>query len=135
MKTDSINHEESFIESFISRQRRPRWQALLHKKRGRGDFLGLLYGSVDALDQRCVLPIPSNWQVKEIVDRLRQLGASNSCYVFSNYSELDQKSFSIDDAVSKMLGHQMGSVASCIPGKLAYWEAEGPNDRIICFRT
>jgi len=37
-------------------------------------------------------------------------------------------------ALEEVMGHGMGTLLSSIPGKLAYYEGEGPSDRCILER-
>jgi hypothetical protein len=136
MKQPPVSHEASFVQAFIDKHYKDRWLMLLNKPKRRDDFLAELHGTGDgdALDERYFERIPSSWTSEIILARLKELGAGPRCYVFSSDTSLDRKEMSVEEAVSEVLGHQMGSVISCRPGRLAYWEAEGPDDRVICHR-
>ncbi len=65
---------------------------------------------------------------------LLQAGAPETCYVFSEWNELDTKEMKLDEALTACIGYGMGTVLSCIPGRLAFYEAEGPGQRFILQR-
>jgi hypothetical protein len=50
----------------------------------------------------------------------------------SEDSDLDGKELPLLEALKKVVGYQMGTFLSCVPGKLAYFEDE--DDRWILVR-
>ena len=65
---------------------------------------------------------------------LRQKGAPDSCYVMSDNPDIDGREMPLTDALSKTVGMDAGTLVSCIPGKLAYFEMEGFDGRYILLR-
>jgi hypothetical protein len=55
-----------------------------------------------------------------------------SCRILSEDSDLDGKELPLLEALKKVVGYQMGTFLSCVPGKLAYFEDE--DDRWILVR-
>jgi hypothetical protein len=133
-KNPAVSHEQSFVEAFTVGNAKRRLLELLHHEKRRDDFLSELHGTGDQIDLRHAQNVPGGASADWIVGHLKQLGAPDSIYVFSSLTSLDRREFSLAEVIPEILGHQMGTVVSCIPGKLAYWEAEGPNDRFICLK-
>jgi hypothetical protein len=68
---------------------------------------------------------------------LSRLGASNDCYAMLWNHTIDGKHMSLSSALEVAVGKGSPSIISCIPGKLAYFEAEqvyGPPPRYILKR-
>lgn len=61
---------------------------------------------------------------------LKTKGAGNTCYVISEDSDLDAISMDLDAAIAAFCARGMRTIVSCIPGQLAYYEAEYANE--IC---
>jgi hypothetical protein len=127
------NHEYQFVKSFFAPMYRSRWLGMVEATKGRRKFLEFLHHGSHALDDRFLQDV-GDWDAVAIVHRLRQLGADSRCYLFSEWDQVDQKVLELEEAIVTLLGCQMGSVASCVPGVLGYWEGEEPHDRYICFR-
>ena len=58
-------------------------------------------------------------------------GAPDDCHVISENPELDGKRLPLDAALQQIVGFGYGTLVSCIPGRLAFFEGEGPSDRCI----
>lgn len=55
------------------------------------------------------------------------------CIAISADRELDGREPSLADALPEVVGSNGGTVLSCLPGVLAYYEGEEPGDRrILC---
>jgi hypothetical protein len=52
----------------------------------------------------------------------------------SKLPDIDGKEISLKEAIEEVLGCGLGSILSCVPGKLVYYEGEGPGDRYILKR-
>jgi len=59
-------------------------------------------------------------------------GAGPKCWVISEDSEMDGREFDLATALKETVGRGMGTLISCIPGKLGYFEDE--EDRFILER-
>jgi hypothetical protein len=74
---------------------------------------------------------------KDIQSLLISYGAEKTCYVISWDQEIDGKYLPLETVLKRVVGLGMPSIVSCIPGKLAYFEAEqsfGPPPRYILKR-
>ena len=55
---------------------------------------------------------------------LKSKGAPDECYIFSNCESIDQRWMPLDLALQTVCGIGLGTVISCIPGRLALFEGE-----------
>jgi len=78
-----------------------------------------------ALNPKFMVAIHSN-QVNPfaITKLLRAKGAGATCYVMSENSDLDGREMDLETALNETVGAQMGTLISCIPGRLGYFEDE-----------
>lgn len=87
------------------------------------------------LNERYLIQLPKpNSDYNEIVSLLNNYGAVDYCYAISFNKDIDGKHLPLIDALEKAVGFGMPSLISCIPNKLAYFEAEqlsGPPERFI----
>lgn len=51
--------------------------------------------------------------------------------MISENPQLDARRVSLDVALEQVIGHGMGTLLSCVPGALAYFEGEEPGIRCI----
>ncbi len=65
---------------------------------------------------------------------MKKKGAPERCYVISESSDFDGKEMLLIDAIEEVLGYGMGSIISCVAGKLVYYEGEMPSHRYILER-
>ena len=65
---------------------------------------------------------------------LRRHGAPDGCYVLSVDRELDGTSFALPETLGRVLGSGMGTLISCVPGRLAYLETETMRERFLLRR-
>jgi hypothetical protein len=60
------------------------------------------------------------------------MGAGPKCWIISEWDKLDAREMDLETALRETIGYGMGTIISCIPGKLAYFEDE--QDRYILRR-
>lgn len=129
-----MNEEEALIRSFVVKQKRDRLIEFLSSQKQRRKATATLAHFRD-LDQRFVVRLRSNEQSPESIARaLRQRGATDTCHVISESAELDGKRLSLEVALEQVVGQGLGTLLSCVPGALGYFEGEGPGDRCILSR-
>jgi hypothetical protein len=127
-------HEYEFARNFIVPEKRARYLSLLESKNGRKKILEGFNHCRD-LDPRFAKRIPSNQDSESSIEvLLRQKGAPDTCYVMSDNPDIDGSEMSLTDALSKTVAMDAGTLISCIPGKLAYFEMEGFEGRYILER-
>jgi hypothetical protein len=128
-----VEHEESLVRAFILPQRRERYLEMIAKPKRRQVFAESL-AHFKHLDMRFAVRIPPNQQhANDIAKILKSKGAPATCCAFSEWSEIDGRVISLDEALKTIVGGGMGTFLSCIPGRLAYFEDE--DERWILERT
>jgi len=130
--TPSVHYEHALIAAFVKRGKRDHYRDILSNPRLRHKFTHQLAHFTD-FDPKYRLPIPSN---KLFVDNIaRELQKRHSPSIVSAISEdpaLDQKELLLVEALKQIVGRGMGTVLSCIPGRLAFVETE--DERFILER-
>lgn len=138
MKTtglQSAEHEEGAIRAFIQRDKQERFLGFLANPKSRKKFTESL-AHFRWFDQRFATPIP--WKVdpklklwkrhvqgiENIYRLLKSKGAGVTCWVISEDSEIDGRELDLRAALEHLHGRQIGTILSCVPGKLAYFESE-----------
>jgi hypothetical protein len=130
--TDSVNHEEALVRAFIPTQRQERFLEIIAKPKKRAKLLTEL-AHFKALNPKFMVAIPSNQRnACELAKLLRAKGAGSKCYVMSENRDLDAREVDLEMALNETVGRQMGTLISCVPGRLGYFEDE--DDRCILER-
>ncbi len=134
MKQKFTGHEEALVKAFFLPSKKARYLSLLESRKGRLKFLSRLDHFSD-LDPRYVKTVPPNDQtIEAIVHLLEKNGAPSLCHLISSNHEIDNQDLPLAEALRKVLGMGMGTFISCIPGKLAYFEGEDENERLLLER-
>ena len=69
-----------------------------------------------------MVAIPSNQQNPLALTKLfRAKGAGSTCYVMSENFRLDGWEVDLETALKGTVGGQMGTLISCVPGRLGYF--------------
>jgi hypothetical protein len=105
------------LASFIAPARRSRHLELFDKRRK--DITRSL-AHFKHLDERYLIRIAPREQKPS--DILQSKGAPEICYAVSEDDQLDGKEIDLTHALATVIGRGMGTLLSCIPGKLAYFE-------------
>jgi hypothetical protein len=126
-----IEVEKAIIAGFIRSSKRGRWLELIAKPDGRKKLRASLAHFRD-LDPDVVMQIPPHQQhASSIQSLLVDEGAPGSCYLISENGELDGKQMDLDLALKSVVGYGFGTLISCRPGQLGYFEGEDSGDRVI----
>ena len=121
---NSLNHEEALIKAFIPTHRQERFLEIIAKPKKRAKLLTQLY-HFDDLNPKFMVAIPPNQQnPSSLVKLLKAKGAGSVCYVMSTNSLLDGKEVELETALKETVGSQEGTLISCVPGRLGYFEDE-----------
>jgi hypothetical protein len=126
----TTDHEKALIEAFIIPQKQQRLLDLLTKPKRRAEVLATLPHFSD-LDERFVVHVPTR-HADKILEMLRARGAPRDCYLISADPELDRRIMPLVEALAVIGG--TGTLVSCIPGRLGYFEGERYQDRWILDR-
>lgn len=128
-----MKHEEALIAAFVKRSKRDRYREVLSNPRLRRKFTGQLSHFSD-FDPRYRVPIASNKLfVNNITAELLKRHSPTIALAISEDPALDQRELPLIEALTKIVGRGMGTVLSCIPGRLAFVEAE--DERFILERA
>ena len=112
------------IRAFIVPHRQERYLGFIANPKKRAKLLGEL-AHFRALNPEFQVAIPPNQQNPEgVLKILRSRGASQRCWVISENREIDGLETDLTMALEETIGRQMGTIISCVPGKLAYFEDE-----------
>ena len=125
MTNDRLLHEQETVRAFILKDRRERCAYLLGHPKHRRKFTNEL-AHFKWLDERFANPIPSRTAhtAAELVQLLRKKGAGKRVWVISDDSAIDAKEMLLDEAMTHIWGRQIGTILSCLPGKLAFFSGE-----------
>ena len=126
-------HEQAMVKAFIVARKQQRWLDFLAKPKRRNDILSTLPHLHD-LDERFLLRVPAPQSTSVILEMLQERGAPEQCYVVSESAELDARTLPLREALGLIVGMSMGTLVSCIPGRLGYFEGEDPGARFILER-
>ena len=119
-----VDVEEATLRAFIRKTRVERHVALLRTRTKREKLIAEMY-DLD-LDSRFIWTLkPEDQWPTRVYDLLRQRGAPDTCYVMSAVSDLDERAMELREALELTVGHDSGTLISCIPGHLAYYEGDG----------
>ena len=124
-------HLEALIEAFVVPERRERYLFLARASKRRVELTNRLAHWRD-FEARLATVLPPDAQASPaaVARFLVTRGAPASCYVVSEWSELDGQVMPLADATRAVVGRGMGTVLSCIAGRLAYYESE-EGDRYV----
>jgi hypothetical protein len=129
-----MNTEEALIRAFVEPSMRARLVGFLssptERPRLRAELTHARY-----LDRRFAQTISDAHRTPaEIEDLLRTMGAPETCELVSEDEDLDGLELRLRDALEWVVGSGMATFVSCIPGKLAYFEGDDPEQRYILER-
>jgi hypothetical protein len=128
-----VQHERSLLAAFVKRTKRDRYREILSNPRLRHKFTNQLAHFSD-FDPKYRVPIPSNKLfVENIAIELQKRHSPNLVFVISEDPALDEKELPLIEALREVVGCGMGTVLSCIPGRLAFVETE--DERFILERN
>jgi len=129
-----VEHEAAFVKAFIVRAKQERYLELLSKPKRRQAVLRSLAHFSD-LDPQIQVPIPPSEQAPSRLEQLlRSRGAPSECYLISEDAALDGRTIALSEALTLIVGRGMGTLLSCIPGHLGYYEGEDRGARWLLER-
>jgi hypothetical protein len=130
--TPPVHNEQALIAAFVKRSKRDRYREILSNPRQRQKFTKQLAHFSD-FDPKYRLSIPSNKLfVANIAHELQKRHSPNIVFAISEDPALDQKELPLVAALNEIVGRGIGTVLSCIPGRLAFVETE--DERFILER-
>ena len=132
---NSAEYELAVIKEIVQRNKQERFLSFIANPKNRGKFTREL-PNFSWFEPRFMTPVPwrvdlnlSLWgkhlQGNENTSRLlHSKGAGETCWVISSNLRIDCKEMDLNAAIEKISGSAWGTVLSCIPGKLAYFQGE-----------
>jgi hypothetical protein len=122
-------HEQAFVEAFIHSDRRERFLAALANPKKRTIFNRELHHPKSSflLSKYIERIVPSQHHTRFLAPKLRSMGATDECWVFGNH--IDGQQMKLEDALDELIGYGTGTIVSCLPGRLAFFESE--DERVI----
>jgi hypothetical protein len=118
-----MNHEESVV-TILPSQCRERYLEIVRDPKKRRKLINEL-AHFKKLSPQFIVPIAPNQQhAPQLMHLLRSKGAPAKWWVISEDRNLDSREIDLQEALKEVVGSQMGTILSCIPGKLAYFEDE-----------
>ena len=130
-----MDHETALINAFIIPAKRARLTRLLRNPKRRSKIIATLYHFHD-LDPRFLVEIaPSDQRNDAILAFLIKRGAPRLCHLISTDRDLDGRDLPLAEALDEIVSFGEGTLVSCIPGRLGYFEGEEMKDRYILDRT
>jgi hypothetical protein len=125
-------HEQEFIRSFIQKERRERCSFLLSHPSRRRQFTAEL-AHFKWLDERFAPAVPGSMahSAVEMVSLLKRNGAGPTVWIISEDRSIDGRALPLEEAMDCIWGGSMGSVLSCIPGKLAFFRGENMKSELL----
>jgi len=130
-----VKHEEATIKAFVMPDKQERFLTFLSKPKTRKKLTQEL-GHFKWFEPRFASPIA--WKVDptlKLSDRhaqgiasvsrlLKSKGAGKTCWVISESPDVDAKELYLESALEAVFGRDMGTILSCIPGRLALYAGE-----------
>jgi hypothetical protein len=127
-----VHNELSLIAAFVNRNKRDRYREFVSNPRLRHKFTNQLAHFSD-FDPKYRLSIPSDSLFADnIAYELKKRHSPHIVFAISENPALDQKELPLVNALHQTVGRGMGTVLSCIPGRLAFVETE--DERFILER-
>jgi hypothetical protein len=121
------------VAAFLAADARGRARELLWSS-GRKKWTSKL-GHFADLDRTAIVAVPPESQTASKVEELlRRRGAPDVCWLVSERSEWDGHQIALAEALEAVVGAGFGTLISCIPGRLGYFEGEMPRDRNLLER-
>ncbi len=117
-------HDQALIAAFVKRNKRDRYREILSDPKLRRKFTDKLAHFAD-FDPAYRLPFDGKKLFPDSIAReLLKRNSPNVIFAISEDPTLDQKELPLLEALNRIVGYGMGTVLSCIPGRLAFVETE-----------
>lgn len=133
--SQAADHERSAIRAFVQLDKQERFLGFLENPKNRKKFTESL-AHFRWFDGRYATPIPwkvdpklSLWQrhiqgIDTVYRLLKSKGAGTTCWAISEDVEIDGRELDLRATLEHVNGRELGTILSCVPGKLAYFESE-----------
>ncbi|MGU7369553.1 hypothetical protein [Bacillus cereus] len=134
------NMKKHLSKNFFSKRLRDRVLFELFSPKKRRDALWRLNHNYNVvLNEKYITSITQRIaNTDELLQLLKNYGAEDSCYVMSLNEDVDGRHLPLHIAVEKIAFYGLSSIISCVPDKLAYFQAEqdyGSRERYLLKRN
>jgi hypothetical protein len=133
MAIDGLLHEQETVRAFIQKPRHERTLLLLSSPKRRHEFTDDL-AHFKWLDERFTHSIPPSLAhtAAELVALLRKKGAGPTVWVISEDRSIDAREMNLQDVMKHIWGREIGTILSCVPGKLGFYcDEEMKSERLL----
>jgi hypothetical protein len=119
------DHEQALVR-FLLPSRRDRFRSQLASPRGRQKLRARLAHFADLDHGVCVSPpaLSADAERAWVLHELRSSGAPERCYLVCEHPALDGQRLTLSDGLDRVLGQGIGTLISCVPGQLGFFEGE-----------
>jgi hypothetical protein len=129
-----MNEEATLISTFVNGAKRKHLIEILANPKRRHRATTTL-AQFDDFDPSAMVRLGGEMQTPAAIEAaLRDHGAGDSCHVISENRAIDGKHLPLKVALEKVVGQGMGTLLSCVPGELAYYEGHVPANRCMLTR-
>lgn len=133
-----MDHDEieaSFVRAFIAPGKRDRYLEGLANAKTRSKLLDRLNHHTEDLDPRYLVPLPRGCHSSSDIEKLLiSRGAPSQCYVISSWDKPDGRDMPLREALDEVVGYQMATLISCVPGRVGFYESEEMKGRYLLER-
>jgi hypothetical protein len=119
-----VDRESAFVRAFIVPAKRDRYLQLLANPRRRARILADLYHVLPVIPERTTKIASRLHFPGPVAHLLARKGAGETCYLISPERDLDQREMGLQEAIETLIMEDCVAIACCIPGRLAYYNAE-----------
>jgi hypothetical protein len=119
-----MNHEAEVVKAFILPSKRNRYLEFLTTPKKRAKFIAQLSHFKHLNPKFAFNILGRERNPASLLKLLAARGAGSKCWVISENSRVDAREMDLEVALKETVGSGMGTIISCIPGKLAYFEDE-----------
>jgi hypothetical protein len=131
----AAEHEQGIIRAFVQASKRERFLGFLQNPKNRQKLTRSL-SHFAWFDKRYATPVSEkvdpksslrerhDQRIENIYLLLTAKGAGATCWAMSEDSQIDGREIDLRAALRHVNGRQIGTILSCIPGRLGYFESE-----------
>lgn len=131
----SIEHEKATIKVFVMQEKQKLFLSFIASPDSRSKFIAEL-ANFRWFERRFTTPVP--WRVNASLSlfgqqlsgisnlsfQLHSKGAKETCWVISGNPQIDGQEMELNAAIECAVDSDSGTLLSCIPGKLAYYNGK-----------
>lgn len=127
-----MDHEIQLVAKFVRRRKRDRYREFVSNSSLRHKFTSELAHFKDFDPQYRISISSSKLSADKIARELERRHSPRIVFAISEDPALDQKEMPLGEALERIVGSGMGTILSCLPGRLAFVETE--DERFILER-